>query len=52
MCPPSPLFSPPFFCIDLASWGCIDKLTKQNSVNWYQRNYLYAWTGARLVRDL
>ena len=22
------------------------------SVNWYQRNYPYAWVGARLVRDL
>jgi len=22
------------------------------SVNWYQRNYPYAWAGARLVRDL
>lgn len=21
------------------------------SVNWYQRNYPYAWAGARLVRD-
>lgn len=21
------------------------------SVNWYQRNYPYAWVGARLVRD-
>lgn len=23
----------------------------ENSVNWYQRNYPYAWVGARLVRD-
>lgn len=22
-----------------------------HSVNWYQRNYLYAWAGARLVKD-
>lgn len=22
------------------------------SVNWYQRNYPYAWAGARLVRDI
>lgn len=21
------------------------------SVNWYQRNYPYAWIGARIVRD-
>jgi hypothetical protein len=24
----------------------------KHSVNWYQRNYPYAWVGARLVRDL
>lgn len=24
----------------------------ESSVNWYQRNYLYAWVGARLVRDM
>jgi hypothetical protein len=23
-----------------------------DSVNWYQRNYPYAWVGARLVRDM
>lgn len=23
-----------------------------SSLNWYQRNYLYAWNGARLVRDI
>jgi hypothetical protein len=22
------------------------------SINWYQRNYLFAWVGARLVRDV
>jgi hypothetical protein len=22
------------------------------SINWYQRNYPYAWAGARLVLDL
>lgn len=26
--------------------------TSPNSVNWYQRNYPYAWVGARLVRDV
>lgn len=28
-----------------ANWNCY-------SVNWYQRNYPYAWVGARLVRDV
>lgn len=23
-----------------------------SSVNWYQRNYLFPWVGARLVRDV
>jgi formylglycine-generating enzyme required for sulfatase activity len=26
--------------------------SRLNSVNWYQRNYPYAWVGARLVRDV
>lgn len=27
-------------------------LTSFYSINWYQRNYPYAWVGARLVRDI
>ena len=27
-------------------------VTNTGSVNWYQRNYLFAWAGARVVRDL
>ena len=34
------------------SWATIARIAARKSfVNWYQRNYEYAWTGARLVRD-
>jgi hypothetical protein len=29
-----------------------ETLIQELSVNWYQRNYPFAWIGARLVRDL
>ncbi|KAL7800240.1 C-type lectin protein [Trichoderma ceciliae] len=35
------------------SWATHPRVAGRKSfVNWYQRNYLYAWVGARLVRDL
>ncbi|KAI1081723.1 C-type lectin protein [Whalleya microplaca] len=35
------------------SWSTHPRIAGRKSfVNWYQRNYPYAWTGARLVRDL
>lgn len=35
------------------SWATHPRVAGRKSfVNWYQRNYLYAWCGARLVRDL
>ncbi|KAK4140359.1 C-type lectin protein [Dichotomopilus funicola] len=35
------------------SWATHPRLAGRKSfVNWYQRNYPYAWVGARLVRDL
>ncbi|KAK8128249.1 hypothetical protein PG984_009357 [Apiospora sp. TS-2023a] len=35
------------------SWATHPRIAGRKSfVNWYQRNYLYAWCGARLVRDL
>ncbi|PKS08845.1 hypothetical protein jhhlp_003455 [Lomentospora prolificans] len=34
------------------SWATHPRIAGRKSfVNWYQRNYRYAWTGARLVRD-
>ncbi|KAI9736456.1 MAG: Ergothioneine biosynthesis protein 1 [Claussenomyces sp. TS43310] len=35
------------------SWATHPRIAGRKSfVNWYQRNYPYAWAGARLVRDL
>ncbi|KAF2754585.1 hypothetical protein EJ05DRAFT_479553 [Pseudovirgaria hyperparasitica] len=35
------------------SWATHPRLAGRKSfVNWYQRNYPYAWAGARVVRDL
>ncbi|KAK8051383.1 hypothetical protein PG993_002768, partial [Apiospora rasikravindrae] len=35
------------------SWATHPRIAGRKSfINWYQRNYLYAWCGARLVRDL
>ncbi|KAK2616840.1 Ergothioneine biosynthesis protein 1 [Conoideocrella luteorostrata] len=35
------------------SWATHPRIAGRKSfVNWYQRNYLYAWVGARLVRDI
>ncbi|KAI5868641.1 C-type lectin protein [Durotheca rogersii] len=35
------------------SWATHPRVAgRKTFVNWYQRNYLYAWVGARLVRDL
>ncbi|KAK7981934.1 hypothetical protein PG988_004172 [Apiospora saccharicola] len=35
------------------SWATHPRIAGRKSfVNWYQRNYLYAWCGARLVRGL
>ncbi|KAI1386175.1 C-type lectin protein [Hypoxylon trugodes] len=35
------------------SWSTHPRIAgRKTFVNWYQRNYLYAWVGARLVRDL
>ncbi|KAK4466152.1 hypothetical protein QBC42DRAFT_89948 [Cladorrhinum samala] len=35
------------------SWATHPRIAGRKSfVNWYQRNYPYAWVGARLVRDL
>ncbi|ORY63132.1 C-type lectin protein [Pseudomassariella vexata] len=35
------------------SWATHPRIAGRRSfVNWYQRNYPYAWVGARLVRDL
>lgn len=35
------------------SWATHPRIAGRKSfVNWYQRNYLYAWVGARLVRDV
>ncbi|KAH6605386.1 hypothetical protein Trco_007093 [Trichoderma cornu-damae] len=35
------------------SWATHSRVAGRKSfVNWYQRNYLYAWVGARLVRDV
>ncbi|KAL1843374.1 hypothetical protein VTJ49DRAFT_1961 [Mycothermus thermophilus] len=35
------------------SWATHPRIAGRKSfVNWYQRNYAYAWVGARLVRDL
>ena len=34
------------------SWATHPRIAGRKSfVNWYQRNYLYAWCGARVVRD-
>ncbi|KAI3402213.1 hypothetical protein diail_142 [Diaporthe ilicicola] len=34
------------------SWATHPRIAGRKSfVNWYQRNYLFAWVGARLVRD-
>lgn len=34
------------------SWATHPRIAGRKSfVNWYQRNYLYAWVGARVVRD-
>ncbi|SPO05828.1 related to TAD2 - tRNA-specific adenosine deaminase 2 [Cephalotrichum gorgonifer] len=34
------------------SWATHPRIAGRKSfVNWYQRNYVYAWVGARLVRD-
>lgn len=42
-----PLFEPDYGRIE-EGMGWADG----SSVNWYQRNYPYAWVGARLVRDM
>ncbi|KIH91752.1 N-methyltransferase [Sporothrix brasiliensis 5110] len=35
------------------SWATHPRISGRKSfVNWYQRNYQYAWVGARLVRDI
>ncbi|KAI1107028.1 C-type lectin protein [Jackrogersella minutella] len=35
------------------SWATHPRIAgRKTFVNWYQRNYLYAWVGARLVRDV
>ncbi|KAH8808957.1 C-type lectin protein [Xylogone sp. PMI_703] len=35
------------------SWATHPRVAgRKTFVNWYQRNYLYVWAGARLVRDL
>ena len=35
------------------SWATIGRIAGRRSfVNWYQRNYAYAWTGCRLARDV
>ncbi|CCG81205.1 Putative uncharacterized protein [Taphrina deformans PYCC 5710] len=35
------------------SWATISRIAARKSfVNWYQRNYEYAWTGCRLVKDV
>ncbi|KAF3767773.1 hypothetical protein M406DRAFT_288979 [Cryphonectria parasitica EP155] len=35
------------------SWATHPRIAGRKSfVNWYQRNYLYVWSGARLVRDV
>ncbi|KAL6901421.1 C-type lectin protein [Trichoderma evansii] len=35
------------------SWATHPRVAGRKSfVNWYQRNYLYPWAGARLVRDI
>ncbi|KAL1303525.1 hypothetical protein AAFC00_006900 [Neodothiora populina] len=35
------------------SWATHPRIAGRKSfVNWYQRNYLYVWAGARLVKDL
>lgn len=35
------------------SWATHPRIAgRKTFVNWYQRNYPYAWAGARLVRDL
>ncbi|KAK2763273.1 hypothetical protein FQN54_009909 [Arachnomyces sp. PD_36] len=35
------------------SWATHPRIAGRTTfVNWYQRNYLYPWAGARLVRDL
>ncbi|KAJ5433330.1 Ergothioneine biosynthesis protein 1 [Penicillium daleae] len=34
------------------SWATMPRIAGRTTfVNWYQHNYLYAWAGARLVRD-
>ncbi|KAJ5900851.1 Ergothioneine biosynthesis protein 1 [Penicillium subrubescens] len=35
------------------SWATMPRIAGRTTfVNWYQHNYLYAWAGARLVRDV
>jgi formylglycine-generating enzyme required for sulfatase activity len=35
------------------SWATITRIAARKSfVNWYQRNYKFAWTGARLAKDI
>ncbi|KAF2859265.1 DUF323 domain protein [Piedraia hortae CBS 480.64] len=35
------------------SWATIPRIAGRKSfVNWYQRNYKYAWAGARVVKDV
>lgn len=35
------------------SWATHPRVAGRKSfVNWYQRNYPYAWVGARVVRDI
>ncbi|KAJ5654243.1 Ergothioneine biosynthesis protein 1 [Penicillium lividum] len=35
------------------SWATLPRIAGRSTfVNWYQHNYVYAWAGARLVRDL
>ncbi|KAH6676690.1 C-type lectin protein [Halenospora varia] len=35
------------------SWSTLPRIAgRKTFVNWYQRNYPYAWAGARIVRDI
>ena len=40
------------FTPSLQSFRHSCQMADRSSINWYQRNYPYAWVGARLVRDL
>lgn len=42
-----------YFCFRLHGFdNVMGWLADIYSVNWYQRNYPYAWCGARIVRDI